>query len=438
MDAGAIRLLNAFEKAFVAVALFLSTDALAPMLFGAAGVSTDVVEGNPVAQAMWLAVYAVAAFLVFLRWKWIVYAATRDKLLLLLVGVSLASVLWSVAPEVTLRREIALLGTTLVAAYAAVRFGFAETLRLLGWALGIAAVLSLATSVALPSYGISDDPRGAFWQGVFAGGKNVLGRVMALGAVVFLLLALSSRRHRLVLWAFFGLSAFLLVMSNSVTSMAVAATVILLLPLYGALRWPRPLAASFIILAVVAAGGAVMYLLANSELVLAVSGRDLTFTYRADLWEALLASAGQRPWLGYGYGAFWLGWSGPSAQVWLWNANIGLEAVHAHNGYLDLWLNLGLLGVAAFALSFVAILARSLAWIRLTSTAEGLWPMAALTFLLLYNFTESSILIHNNIFWILYVTVAVTTAVRLPELRESRARPDPVDDPQPADVPLRT
>ena len=38
-----------------------------------------------------------------------------------------------------------------------------------------------------------------------------------------------------------------------------------------------------------------------------------------------------------------------------------------------------------------------------------------LTFIFLYNFTESSILAHNNVFWVLYVTVIMLTAARFPD-----------------------
>jgi O-antigen ligase len=123
----------------------------------------------------------------------------------------------------------------------------------------------------------------------------------------------------------------------------------------------------------------------------------------------------QYPWLGYGYGAFWAGgWSGESAHVSLWVSRFANDpvVVHAHNGFLDLLLDLGLLGLATFALGFSLATLRAVYWVRATRTAAGLWPLVYLTFILLYNFTESSILQHNNVFWILYVTVSMLTAAR--------------------------
>lgn len=120
---------------------------------------------------------------------------------------------------------------------------------------------------------------------------------------------------------------------------------------------------------------------------------------------AVLEKIGERPWLSYGYGGFWLGLNGESADVW--NA-VKWQPPHSHNGFLDLWLDLGLLGLSIFAFSFMAACWRSVAWLRQNHTSEGLWPLAYLTFLLLANITESSLL-RQNFLWILYVSITLST-----------------------------
>jgi exopolysaccharide production protein ExoQ len=416
----AARFYSACERGFAVLGIFLFSGALVPLLRVPSGVGVQIPEGDPVLWIMWLGLYGVSSLLILVRWRRFIYVATRDKLLLLLIGIAMLSVLWSFAPQITLRREVALIGTTLFGAYLATRYTLDELLRLLAWALGIAALLSLIFALMLPSYGIMS---GAYasesWQGVFAGGKNVLGRTMALSAIVFVLLALSTRKHRLVLWSGFVLSTGLLWMSDSVTSLISLFTVLLLLPLYQALRWRYILFASLLILAVVVGGIAVTWLLANAEDVLGVLGRDPTLTNRTELWPAVIEMIRQHPWLGYGYGAFWLGWSGESAHVSLWavlanGAALYPPYLHAHNGFLDLWLDLGVLGLATFALGFSLAALRAVSWVRATKTATGLWPLVFLTFIFLYNFTESSILAHNNVFWVLYVTLMMLMAARSP------------------------
>jgi exopolysaccharide production protein ExoQ len=417
---GTAKLSNVLERCFVVLALFLFTGALLPLLLAQDQGSQDPVQGNPVSQVVFLGIYGITSLLIAVRWRRFIWVAARDKLLLLLIGVVLFSVFWSAAPAITLRQDVALLGTTLFGVYFVARYELREQLRLLAWAMGIAALLSLICALALPSYGIdSNDVRGDAWQGIYGGGKNILGRTMALSMMVFLLLALDKHgRHRWLLWAGFGLSAILLFQSHSTTPQVILLTILFLLPLYAALRWHYALGASFFVLAVLVGGGIATWLVADADLVLNALGRDLTLTNRTYLWPAVIEMIRERPWLGYGYGAFWLGWAGESAHVWLWNAQIGLEAEHAHNGYLDLCLNLGLLGASTFVLGFLLTARRAIVWARYTRKAEDLWPLAYLTFILLYNLTESAIIAPNDIIWLLYVVVVLWTATRLAGVRK--------------------
>ena len=391
--------------ATVFVFLLASTGLLVSFLRAQQGGSDlNVGEGDPITEVLWLGVYAVMILLFFVRWRSLLSVALRDKLLLLLTAVAIFSVLWSVAPEVTLRRGVALLGTSLFGIYIAERYGLDELLRLLAWTLGITAVLSLVFALVLPSYGISQEPiTQGDWEGIFDH-KNTLGKNMALSTIVFLLLALSSRRHRWVAWTGFGLSAALLLLSNSTTSLLVALSVCLLLPFYRTLRWDISVAAPLIILAVLSILGTTTWLLSNPEALLGVLGKDATLTGRTVLWSAVWDAIWDRPWAGYGYSAFWLGWEGKSATIWLMT---GEEFYDAHNGILDLWLTLGLAGVSVFVLQFLRAFLRAAAWARTTGTVEGLWPVAFLTFMLLSNLTEGTILQQNTFSWILYVAAVL-------------------------------
>ncbi len=404
-------------KAFVVLVLFLSTGALIqlltrPRLTSIEPNTHDPVQGDFISQVMWLAIYAIIFLLILRHRRRFIRAAIRDKFLFLLVGLAPVSILWSAAPGITLRHSVALVGTTLVGVYLATRYSLREQLWLLAWALGIAALLSLVFGLALPTYGLDPfDPLGG-WQGIFGAGKNALGRNMALGALIFLLLAVSDPRYRRVACGGFALMVGLLLLSNSQTAFVSFAAILIFLLAYRALRLPYTLAIPCLIVLLLAAGGAVLWIADDLQNALSAVQRDATLSNRTEIWPAVLDMIWQRPWLGYGYGAFWLGWEGESAHVWLWNRSIGLGAEHAHNGLLDLWLNLGLLGVFTFGFGYLLAVQRGITWIRLTKTAAGLWPLAYITFMALYNTTESAILKQNDVFWILYVAAVLSTVVR--------------------------
>lgn len=408
------RFRNVTTAAFAVFVLwFAATGALVPLLRRGEGApaaqSGASVAGDFVTLPMWIGVYALTLLLIIPRWRQFASVAARNKLLLLLVGLALFSVLWSTAPEVTLRRGVALVGTTLFGGYLAVRYSLREQLWLLACALGIAALLSLFFALALPSYGTSIDIYGeTAWRGIYST-KNVLGSNMAIATVVFLILAVSSRKWQWLAWIGCGLTLGLLLLSTSRTALIVFLTILALWPLYKALRWRYTLALPLLIGAVLLVGGIAILVLANWQPLLGVLGRDATLSGRTELWSAVWDMIQENPWLGYGYAGFWLGWEGPSASIWL----MFRDAVpQSDNGYLDLWLSLGLLGVSVFVLQFLQAFGRALAHVQRTKATEELWPPLYLTFILLLNLTESEILRQNSLAYILYVAVAFSVSKR--------------------------
>jgi O-antigen ligase len=79
---------------------------------------------------------------------------------------------------------------------------------------------------------------------------------------------------------------------------------------------------------------------------------DPTFTGRNDIWEFTLEHIAQRPIVGFGYQAFW----GTSELVsaWTWLESWGYRASDAHNGYLNIAVMTGLVGLA-LALGWVFV-----------------------------------------------------------------------------------
>jgi len=389
------------ERAFAAVVLFLSTGALLPLLRPEGGPTVDEFEGDPVAQITWLVVYGITLVLLATRAKETLQLLGRERWLLLLCGLVAASIMWSVAPGVTFRRTAALFGTTAFGVYLASRYRVHELMWLVRWVLSAAAVLSAVFVVVVPVDGISDD--GA-WRGIFAH-KNFLGHIMAL-TIVVLLFELRNRGmvDRIATAAIFVGSCMALLESRSVAGLLVAVVVVVTMPLWPIFRLRRALAVAAAVFALLAIAATALWLIASPEQATAALGKDSTLTGRTALWSLVLDAIAYRPWLGYGYNAFWLGRDGESAAIW---AAAFWQPSEAHNGYLDLGLQLGVVGVILFLSGFAAAVWRAIGVIRRTSTAYALWPMAYLMLIVIANLAESMILVRNNIFWILYVVTCV-------------------------------
>lgn len=387
-----------WEKFFTVTSLLLFSRAVISVVRA----RSDAAEGDPFLQVIWLTIYVITFCLLAVQWKGFTRIPNNlNKPILVLTGIALFSYFWSNAPSITLRRAIGLAGTTLFAIYFATRYSSKEQLRLLAWTLGTAAVLSLIFAVALPTYGLDVHPFAGAWRGVFIQ-KNLLGRFMSVNAFIFLVIALSNKRYRWITWSIFGLSVALILLSTSKTSLLIFTTLLILLPFYRALRWHYSLFVPILIMVILVIAGFVIWFTTEAETVLGYFGKDVTLTGRTDLWYMAFTMIQQRPWLGFGYSGFWLGAQGFSGYIW--NV-IGWPAPHAHNGFLDLWLDLGLIGVLAFVASFFTSLGQAFTHLRNTKTWEAFWPLIFLTVFFLINLTQSAILKQNDLMWIMYVAL---------------------------------
>jgi O-antigen ligase len=165
--------------------------------------------------------------------------------------------------------------------------------------------------------------------------------------------------------------------------------------------------------------GGVSWLVSNADTLAARIGKDTTLTGRTDLWTVALVMIHRHPWLGYGFGGFWRGVVGDSGEFW---TAVGWPAPHSHNGFIDLTLDLGLVGLAIFIAGLVTALVAAVARLRSGRTTGGVAPFVLLSFFTLYNLTESSVLRHNTLYLVLYV-VATSVACGGSERARAMKRP---------------
>jgi exopolysaccharide production protein ExoQ len=398
MAHAARRLLYAGERAFVIFAIWAQTGSLYGMLlWGRSMAPPGTVDKLRVTTLLPIFFLTIAILLV--RWSTSLRTILRNPSVILLAALAVSSYIWSEVPRLTLWRSGILFGTTAFGVYLAVRFSLRELLRLLAVAFGIIAISSLVSALFLPWYGISSLHPGA-WQGIY-GHKNVLGLHAALGVLVLALAAWDPGRGRVVAALGAGLCGALVFLSRSSTALVLVLAVLLLLPLGEAMRRRSSFAIPLVALGMVLLGGVAIWVLDNQGTVLGWLHKDSTLSGRTGLWSVLLEAFRHRPWLGYGYNAFWVGWGGESAEVW---SAIGWDPAHAHNGFLDLALQLGVIGVLTFVAGFAVALLQASRALRRTDSGAGLWPLAYLVFFFLFNLTESPLLRYDSLFWALYVT----------------------------------
>ena len=388
------------ERLYVVISFFLmSSAAILPSSATGAPAAADAT----LADSIFGPIYLVAAALIVMRPRRAIRTAMAHPLTLLLLAVAAASMSWSNAPDITVRRTIAVSATTAFGWYVVSRFTIREILQLVAAALGVAAVLSLLYGIFRPDFATE---AGQSWRGVYQN-KNVLARAMVFSSMAFLLLSLDQGSRRWVVLTGATLSATLVLLSRSTTGLVVLLALAFLVTFSGGLKLRATVLVPLLITGGLLVAAGLVWLWAHADAVTADVGKDATLTGRTDLWNVAITMIARRPWLGYGYGGFWRGWTGESAEFW---RAVGWETPHAHNGFLDLALDLGVLGVATFVAGWASAAYKALVRARGPRTSEALAPLVILAFVLFYNLTESSILRQTDVFWVLYIVAVCASS----------------------------
>lgn len=397
------------EKFFVVLVLLLSTGAFFNLVMPSFQERTDA-SGLIVMQILWSVIYVVTLYLFFSKCQDRRGAISSIWPLAALCAFAFASVFWSDAPGLTFRRSVALMLTLFFGMYFASRFSMKEQLRLLAWTFGIGIAFSLPFGLLGLGASVDAERNVPGWYGIFTQ-KNQLGYMMVLSTLVFLFWGRIEPAQRRLARAAFVASLVLLVLSRSMTA---AVTIALLLVLLPYLRWTLQKKAGWMVAGItsILAGGTglLMYVATHLEQVTGMLGRSATLTGRVPLWILSVAVALRRPWLGYGYDAFWRPDDPVVQRIW---QLLHWQPPHAHNGLLELWLEIGLVGMGLFLLIFAHYLSGALRFMRSDSGPASAWPLLFFLFVFCANLTEPFFLARNSIYFILYVaTAAVTTTSR--------------------------
>lgn len=393
------------EQAFTVLSLIMYSGAIFVVVLSGGAGQEDLIEyDSSLIRIFYSLIYLVTLVLLVLRWKTTLYFLKKDFWLYFLIFLSAVSIIWSFEPSTTLKNSFSLINSSLFGLYFASRYSLKQQLHLLAWNFAIIIILSFVFAIALPKYGIQSDLDGSKWRGVFTH-KNGLGARMVTSSMTFFILGYQTQRRSWLFWAGFSLSILLLRLSASGASLLNLLIIILAFFAFQIWRWSYQFIVPTLVMMAIISQSLYFWLSSDASILFGAIGKDATLTGRTELWPLVIDKIWKHPWLGYGYGGFWQGWNGESADIWLaaaWTPN------HPHNGYLALCLDLGLLGLGVFFLGFWRSYLRGFAWVRNSKTAFDIWPLTHMTYILLSSLTESNLMESNSLTWILYVAASLS------------------------------
>jgi exopolysaccharide production protein ExoQ len=368
-------------------------------------------EGSPLDRNVFLSLSVIGLIVLIARAHQVSTLLRANRAILLFFLYCGVSILWSDYSDVALRRWIKALGEL---AMVLIVLTDPHPVTAVKRLLARAGFLLLPLSILLIKYygdlGRNYRPGdfGSMWNTTNIGvttDKNALGMIAMIFGLAALWQLVQLRRSSGAprRWKRITAQVVLLVTAlwifrtaNSMTSVScfmLGATLLILTSFWGFFRRPAVLAT--IVIAALCLSLVAVFIAPN---LLSVLGRDPTLTGRTEIWNLVLGMTGNSL-LGTGFESFWLGsrlqtmWS-----IYWWHPN------EAHNGYIEIFLDLGWMGVALLAVLLLTGLRNTLTAVHQQAEAGGLM-LAYFVIVLIYNFTESAFRELDPIWFVLLLSV---------------------------------
>lgn len=343
--------------------------------------------------------------------------------LILLLVLMVLSLVWSQYRPMTLLAVALQLGTTLFALFLASHFGWRQLLHILSntvrFILLSSLLMELWAAIAgpiaplFPNYDGDEPPSASYlWvqgnlfeferiQGI-VGNANLLAFIGVLGILLFLIELIVTNSRRWIPALSISLAILLTVLANS-ASMTVAMVLIAFAGLIAILAEGRPKpvrhriyrwAIAFLALAITL--GVVF-----RAQVFDLLDRSPDATGRFYIWEKVFGLILEKPLEGWGWISYWVPGVEPFEGLVVIN---NVPMYHAHNAYLDTWLQLGVAGIALLIWLMVSVFTRLWTVAVRHTNPLYLFPLFIFLAIAAQSLTESRLLI--EIGWVFLVLLA--------------------------------
>lgn len=390
------------------------------MWFGVAPApGTDVqLDGSPV-DRIFFAILMIAALVVLIqRGRRTFKFLNANFPILLYFLFCLASVLWSDYLGVSLKRWVKSIGDLLMILIVVTDGQPVAALRRLFSRLGFVLIpVSLLFIKYFPYFGRGYDAYSGSPSNLgVTTNKNALGVitfVVLLGTLWHIIDLLRSdempsqrRRHLLAQGTLFLLGIYLLIFANSDTS-TVAFILGVGILLATSLRFVRRNAGAvhvFVVGILIVVGFAMLF--GGTAGIAHALGRNSHLTGRTDIWAAVIPMV-PNPLVGAGFESFWLS---PRVLTRLWRLFPNLPLNEAHNGYVEVYLELGWVGVGLISFILLDGYRRSVKAFRREPMLGGLLIAYVLS-AMVYNIAEAGFRMADPIWIFLLLAIIEASSI---------------------------
>lgn len=356
----------------------------------------QIMAGNPLDAVIFGILLILALGVVWRRRAQVGPALRLAWPVVLYFGYCLISCAWSAYPGISTKRWVKSLGDLAMALIVATEPDIAAALRKLVSRCGF---VLLPASVVLIKYYPGLGRAFSVWTGApendgVALTKNMLGViafVLTLGAFWSILHLFRDparphrRRHLIAQLTLLAFGVDVLTVSHSSTSgVSFALGAVLLLIAGRKVFARRPRAIHVVVVGILVCGGLAFWLGGEGAITHDL-GRKSNLTGRTEIWAGVLQVAARQPVLGAGFESFWTGQN--LLTVWR-HLPLGETVNESHDGYIEVYAQLGLVGLAIMAWLLLSAYRRAAAAYAAEPEA-GRLLVGYVAALLVYNITEA-------------------------------------------------
>jgi exopolysaccharide production protein ExoQ len=388
-------------------------------------------DGTPADAVVFSLLIGAGVFVLYRRRVNVAEIVSHNRLLTFFLLYCLISIVWSDFPFVAFKRWIKILGHPIMTLVVFTEPDWEEAIiRLMKRCAYVIAPVSILFIKYFPDWSHENNPYGgpALLTGITLD-KNMMGSVCFILSLFYFWYLLQTlrrertveRRNELLLCLFFlGLFAWLLYSVHSSTSTVSLAVGIGVMLFLGSRNVdPRYIGTYFII-------GCVVFGLANwlfglFDMMIDLLGKDPTLTDRTKVWTLVL-HVQNSPFLGSGFESFWLG----DRRERIWD-EFWWHPIQAHNGYLETYLSLGLVGVGLMLALIVSAFVKGRRSL-LAGFDFGRFRLAFVTAFVLYNWTEAAFKATHPVWFVFYIVAIDYSLPGEQPIPETGLSMQPLDD----------
>jgi len=336
----------------------------------------------------------------------------KNWFILIFIMFALVSIVWSSNTIASIYKGISLVGCSVIAAYTGLAYSNKSLFRGFWWFFIFVTIASYATALFFPAIGTHIGyPYYGAWRGIFWS-KNYMGPIVAFGSLVFLFHIYLSWKKILALLVnilFYLLTALLVFLSKCASALILMVILNLgFLLVLAWVKWKKLINKSHYIIGAIVFALLIIIFFLNLNFFLGLVGRDSTLTGRYPLWSYLIHYGWtNHPFLGSGFGATWESnnFRYTTGIAVKWN----LTPLVSDNGYIDMFLDLGLVGVVLSISMILFCLYRVARYTFKEQTVISFFPLLLMAFVIIVNLDLSFFLNLEFFTWFLMIFALFST-----------------------------